>query len=533
MTQILHIFKKDVRRYWPEIFISLALLVLYTRRQVEAAPEITGAGDIRLFFFFEMTRLVTPILVLFWAFLILRVVQDESLVGDRQWWVTKPYLWWQLLLAKLFFIFVFINVPLFFVQLFLLHHAGFSIVHNFRDLVLIQFTPLILIVFSLALASLTKSLAQALLGIGLALTILIACVWLGSHLSHNSYGESSKFMEALEFFFVFAPFIFVPLWQFARRKTWTSRGILVGSLAAAYLISFIPSASHLEQSYAPVAANDSPVHLTIPAIPELEKTPTAWPNNVPTVPLIIPVNVSGSAPGTVVLIDGINITADSPEDSRWSPGWFPQSLKVWPGEQRLNLSYSAKRKGYQAIKSKSLDLHIQLLFSEYQEADPRPLLMSPYGFQDTYLGTCGPSRLAPGLIECRKPFRPASYMARFDAPKFPCPPPRQYPSGTPTNLAVAYSLSASRDGFLPDPGLNPIIDYYIAFISVTPVPETEGKLQRADSVINVCPGAEIHLARPLLKRQFRMQLDLPNTRLDTLIQEFREGGATSWDLRSM
>ena len=135
------------------------------------------------------------------------------------------------------------RTPLF-VQLFLLHHAGFSIVHNFRDLVLIQFTPLILIVSSLALASLTKSLAQALLGIGLALTILIACVWLGSHLSHNSYGESSKFMEALEFFFVFAPFIFVPLWQFARRKTWTSRGILVGSFAAAYFISFIPSASH-------------------------------------------------------------------------------------------------------------------------------------------------------------------------------------------------------------------------------------------------------------------------------------------------
>ena len=125
-------------------------------------------------------------------------------------------------------------------------------------------------------------------------------------------------------------------------------------------------------------------------------------------------------------------------------------------------------------------------------------------------------------------------MARFDAPKFPCLPPRQYPSATP--LPISPSPTPCRlltTDFSSDPGLNPIIDYYIAFISVTPVPETEGKLQRAGSVINVCPGAEIHLARPLLKRQFRMQLDLPNTRMDALIPEFREGGATSWDLRSM
>jgi hypothetical protein len=533
MTQILHIFKKDFRRHWPAILISLVLLALYTRRQVEIAPEIMGAGDIRLFFYFEITRLITPILVLFWAFLILRVVQDESLVGDRQWWVSKPYVWWQLLLAKLLFIFVFISVPLFFVQLFLLHHAGFSIANNFLDLVLIQFAPVGLIVFSFALASLTKSLAQALLGIGIALTIFIASSWLGSYLSHNTYGESSKFRDALESFFAFAPFFLVPLWQFARRKTWSSRGILVGSLAAAYLISFIPSAGHLEQSYAPVAANDAPVHLTIPAISEPEKTPSAWPESVRTVPLIIPVNVSGAAPGTVVLIDGINITADSAEDSRWGPGWSPQSYKIWPGEQRLNLSYSAKRKEYQAIKSKPLDLHIQLLFSEYQETDPRPLLLSPYGFQDAYLGTCGLSPLYPGGIECHKPFRSASYMGRFDAPKFPCPPPRQYPSGTPTNLAVAYSWSDPRNGFLPDPGLNPIVDYYMGFSSVTPISETVGKTQRAESVINVCPGSEIHLARPALKHQFRMQLDLPNTRLDTLIQEFRGGGGTSWDLRSM
>jgi hypothetical protein len=34
MNQFLHIFKKDVRRHWPEILISFALLALFTRREL-------------------------------------------------------------------------------------------------------------------------------------------------------------------------------------------------------------------------------------------------------------------------------------------------------------------------------------------------------------------------------------------------------------------------------------------------------------------------------------------------------------------
>jgi hypothetical protein len=34
----------------------------------------------------------------------------------------------------------------------------------------------------------------------------------------------------------------------------------------------------------------------------------------------------------------------------------------------------------------------------------------------------------------------------------------------------------------------------------------------------VCTGAEIRLARPVLKRQFRIQLELPNIRLKDLAE---------------
>lgn len=91
MNQVLHIFKKDLRRHWPEILISLALLAIYTRHELhlwQTSPEFSSTSS----FFFDLSgRFIPFFLVLSWIFLILRVVQSETLVGDRQWWVTKPF----------------------------------------------------------------------------------------------------------------------------------------------------------------------------------------------------------------------------------------------------------------------------------------------------------------------------------------------------------------------------------------------------------------------------------------------------------
>jgi hypothetical protein len=522
MNQILHIFRKDARRHYAEILISLVLLALFTHRQLQFWLEGNESVHVGSLMFFQITRLITPILVLFWAFLIVRVVQAESLVGDRQWWTTKPYDWWKLLLAKLLFIFVFISIPLMLVQLFLLHHAGYSIFPNLRGVLLMQFTlPLLVILFSLVLACLTRNLSQAMLGVGLVLVVMIAVSWLSSELTRNTMDESSKFSQAIQGFLTFGSVILVPIWQFARRKTWASRGTLVASFGVATLISLIPSGHSVEQSHPLVAAKDSPVQFAIPAIPEAKKGQAVWPDYMSTAALIIPANVSAVAPGTMVLIDGINITSDSPEDSNWSRGWSGQYLQVWPEDQRKDLTYALKRKEYEGIKSKPLNLHIQLLLSEYQETDPRTLLVPISVFRDSYLGICRVTPLAPNAIQCLKPFQSRSYIARFDAPNSHCAPPKEYPR---SNLAVAYAWQPPGAEFLADPGLNPMVDYSLTFNSVSRVSNPNASTQPAYSVATLCPGAEIRLARPVFKRQLRIQLDLPNTRLQDLVQGFPGGG---------
>src|SRR5260370_25866410 len=124
--QILHIFKKDARRYWYEIAVCLLLLGLYSwrhRREWNGTP-------IDASFVAVLLGWVNGLLPLSWIFLIVRAIHGETLVGDRQFWVTRPYEWEKLLAAKVRFVAAFVNVPLFVSQLILLKEAGFGVLRH-------------------------------------------------------------------------------------------------------------------------------------------------------------------------------------------------------------------------------------------------------------------------------------------------------------------------------------------------------------------------------------------------------------------
>jgi hypothetical protein len=533
MSKILHIFKKDIRRHWPEILISLALLALYTRRELHLWQNSSDMFFSSPFRFLLSGSYMPFFLALSWVFLILRVVHSETLVGDRQWWVTKPYHWWQLLLAKLFFIFVFVSVPLFLVQLLLLHQAGFSTLANIGRLFLMQFTlPLIIIVFAFALASLTKNLAQALLGIGIVVVVLIAGIWLDSITSHMT-GDSSRAIDTLESLLLFGSLILVPVWQFARRRTWTSRATIAACAGVATLLSLIPFSRSVEQSYSLLSLSDSPAQFSIPTIPGASDNPSGLPSFMAEAVLSIPLNVSGVVPGSVVLINGVNLTVDSSDDAHWTRGWVGQYQQLWPGSQRQNLNYQVKRKEYEIVKAKLQNLHIQLALSEYQEADARTLVLPATTFRDHDLGICRLSMRGYQVLECRKPFHSPAYMGRFDAPHSPCGSARRLPNSSPTNLDVAYAWSGPTDEVFPDPGLNPIVEYQMSFNPVPRIPDPHSTSPIEYSAVSLCSGAEVRLSRPAFKRRFRIQLELPAVRLQDLVSRDTFGGVgVSIDLRS-
>ena len=152
----------------------------------------------------------------------------------------------------------------------------------------------------------------------------------------------------------------------------------------------------------------------------------------------IPVNISGVAPRTVVLLNGMKVVVDAPQDSRWSRGWKRQYGEVWPEDRRKDLTYEVDRGEYEKIKT----------------------------------------------------------------------------------ISHAWEYPNTFD--FPDPGLNPVTDYSIIFGPSFVLRDANNTAPQKQQVVHLCPGSEIRLARPVSKRQVRIQLDMPDVRLQDLVEAGRQ-----------
>jgi hypothetical protein len=145
MRQTLHIFKKDVRSLLYEIGATLGLVALFI---------INGrAGPIN--------GLETVLLPIAWWVLVIRVIHEERIPGDRQFWLTRPYAWNTLLAAKALFILVFVNLPMLVADMVIVQANGFKFSEHIAGLAWSQ--VLLTGVWALpiaALAAVTTGLVQ-------------------------------------------------------------------------------------------------------------------------------------------------------------------------------------------------------------------------------------------------------------------------------------------------------------------------------------------------------------------------------------
>src|SRR5689334_17907841 len=110
MREALHIFRKDVRALWAQILIALAAASL---------PVLVRDPQ-------QSDRLIGVLVLARW-FLVVSAVHQEKLVGDREWWLTRPNSWKSLLTAKLLLIAAFVQIPLLFSDLAILTSDGLQI----------------------------------------------------------------------------------------------------------------------------------------------------------------------------------------------------------------------------------------------------------------------------------------------------------------------------------------------------------------------------------------------------------------------
>ena len=205
MRQALHIFRKDVRRARPQIAIVLALTTLVAFEQsLGAYSSVTILVSTTGYF---------PMLVLAWLYLIASIVHGERLVGNRQFWLTRPYSWQSLLAGKCLSIVAFVHLPVLVADITILRAYGLSPTQGWENLFWRQIALAGLIVLpALALSTITRNLAQfAGVAFGLLVLLAIFAVRVYNH-------EMDWLVFSLQFLVVLAGTAAVTVYHYARRR---------------------------------------------------------------------------------------------------------------------------------------------------------------------------------------------------------------------------------------------------------------------------------------------------------------------------
>ena len=137
MKQLIHIFKKDIRYLWSELLLYAAFLGLYV--WTELHPDMA---------FITLPVLGKVMLPIGAAYLIARLIHAEAIPGHNQFWLTRPYRWRSLLGAKLAFILLCVNLPMFAARLILLLLQGFPLMPGLLNLAWSQFVMTVVVSLS-------------------------------------------------------------------------------------------------------------------------------------------------------------------------------------------------------------------------------------------------------------------------------------------------------------------------------------------------------------------------------------------------
>jgi hypothetical protein len=266
MSQILHIFSKDVRRLWIDILLSICVVVLFAW----ITPKSWTSGTMHNPYQ-EAASVANFLLLLSWVLLIARLIHGEVLVGDKQFWITRPYERAKLLAAKALFLFAFIYLPFLFIQITVLLQAGFSPL-SYVPGILYSLLLISMVFFPLVgLAAVTSNLARmalAILGVlvafGVAVSVMASISTTNGNNSPVLYtrvpsGGSASIAVVL---LVCGAVIVL---QYARRQVLVARVLLGSTPFLLLLVSFICNRGiWMDRTFPPAAQTDSSIIRVIP-----------------------------------------------------------------------------------------------------------------------------------------------------------------------------------------------------------------------------------------------------------------------------
>ena len=358
LSQILHIFSKDFRHHLPEILVSLCVLITFA---VEQPRNWTGQ-PLEGRFLNGLLNALPVLMILAWAFFIVRLVQGESLVGDRQFWITRPYQWHKLLAAKLLSILLFVHLPLFLTQFALLKIANFPVASSIPGLLYVHLLFLFAIVLpSITIGTITSGIGQASLALLAVFLLMLGIVLLLTVMPDMAFApDATDAVQGVIYLFASVTAILV---QYIYRKTLLSRLVVVGAVVSIFLVIALAPYGKLINRDFPLAtkAHPLPAQFTLDRALSFGHAEGHQPNSYgDEVALEIPFQVAKLPDKTIVQIRAIKLDLDLPNGEHWTSHWRSLYHSVSPGRTRDWPTISMKRAVFNRFKNAPVRAHASL-----------------------------------------------------------------------------------------------------------------------------------------------------------------------------
>jgi hypothetical protein len=422
MRQALHIFRKDVRGLWIYIAQVLIMTLLFA---ISGSLRAAHPLDPRLSEFDTAFGLV---MLLVWGILVGMLIQAEPLVGDRHFWLTRPYRWRSLLAAKLLFLGAFILLPKLLADMAILAAHGFAplpllpgLVSRLAALALFDLLPVALIAAMspnfLTFALTTVSASGALFSLRFVLAgtqwsdVTAPRIWTAQYAGLATLALS---------------YVALLVWQYARRRTLRT---LACALAAVAVFPRLTGFAFSWTNQFAIQSRLAPLH-PAPASFDVSLDPASrWEGNVTTGPdgrrnIEIPISINGSPAGTVPVLEGARVSLQTPG------GVFTPGAQPWLNIGTRTLTWSRTRPSIQFALDASrwrnsayqpLTLRGTVYIALYGHLRHTQIAQPGRQFDLAGVAHCGMyeqgMRLGPVLL-CQAPlgFRPGQFMATLYKP---------------------------------------------------------------------------------------------------------------------
>jgi hypothetical protein len=515
MNQVVHIFRKDTRRFWLEILASFAALAIY----VVHYPARWDVAQYHSPYQQLNDNSVMAVVVVAWWLLIARVVHAESLVGENHFWLTRPYERKELLAAKAVFVGVWIYAPFVIAQALVLTEAGFSpLGHASGWLLMLALYSGVFIFPLVAIAALTANFARMALAVFGSYLAAIACyIWITNRSEMHAVGLYSQgygTMVPNSHYFVIVVVAVVGgaavvLLQYATRRVWLSRMLAVGlavlgaggTLALSrmaqrdadrqYSAASSGIAEELQLAYAPRPSN--PLRVGV------------GPNDVF---IALPIDLTVVPEGAAVEVDNMQFSMDTADGQHWTGTWRQLNATPFlPGTHYPSLPFILSRNDYERFRSVPVTLHIALAVTELHAGGETTTTIVNPAFPVSGFGVCSTQRgeLPTNFLLCRSEFGelPLAYVtAEFSDDSCSDPPPQPEDA----RIFAEWMGKAYTDPV--DASSDPVR----LTLAESAAYDNRGHLHGTRGLA-LCPGTPAHFTHYDVVRRSRAYLTVPNFQL--------------------